>query len=326
MTRQAAFELLRSNSDAPLRDVDRLAARYGFDDRDRGLIRAIVGSEVRHRGSLRAIVKAFVPRKPKPELITLMHIGIVQLLYMDKIPDHAAVSETSDAVSRTVGQSKVPFVHGVLRNVLRARQEGTTGDPTRDLVGRDLHLNKSVFRDPVKHALLWAEDALSMPAPLMKRWTRRYRTGPAEDLARYFLEEPPLVLRVAEDANRDAMLAELRERDVDARFGPRESTIVAPASATGAVTSSDAFRAGMITVQGETAALAGSFMEAKPGEKLVDLCAAPGGKTAILAGAGADVTAIDIDERRLERARDTCERMGVADRVRFLVSDGIQFS
>ena len=71
MTRQAAFELLRSNSDAPLRDVDRLGARYGFDDRDRGLIRAIVGSEVRHRGSLRAIVKAFVPRYRYDQLMRL---------------------------------------------------------------------------------------------------------------------------------------------------------------------------------------------------------------------------------------------------------------
>ena len=320
MTREAAFHVLRSGSPAPLREVDPICAAAELDARDTGLVRAIVGTEIRRRGTLRAIVQAFVPRRPKPELITHLHIGLVQLLFMDRIPPHAAVSETADAVSRTVGQSKVPFVHGVLRTVLRAVREGASGDPRRDLVGRDTHFDREVFRDPVKHPLLWSEDALSMPAALMKRWNRRLRTSGAEALARYYLGEPPLVLRAMED--REARLAELRGADVDARPGTHASSIVCPPDATGAVTSSAAFLAGRLTVQGESALRAAELMQPRPGEELLDLCAAPGGKTAVLAERGANVVAADVDERRLERARDTVERLGVADRVEFVRSDG----
>jgi len=320
MTRQTSWHILRSKSGAPLREIDRFCTRAALDARDTGLVRAIVGTEIRRRGTLRAIVQAFVPRKPKPEIITHLHIGLVQMLFLDRVPDHAAVSETSDAVMRTVGQSKVPFVHGVLRNVARARREGLSGDPRRDLVGRDLHFDREIFRDPVKHPLLWAEDALSMPSGLMKRWTRRLRTEGAEELARYFLTEPPLVLRAATD--RDGVLEELAAAGVDARAGNRPATIVCPSDTTGAVTASDAFREGRVTVQGETAALAAELLEARAGEEVLDLCAAPGGKTAVLAASGARVVAVDDEAERLERARETCARMNVARDVEFVVSDG----
>ena len=320
MTRQAAWEILRSGSDAPTREVDRVCARNGLDDRDRGLVRAIVGTEVRRRGSLRAIVDTFARRRPKPDLIVHLHVGIVQLLFMDKIPDHAALSETCRAVSHASGQSKVAFVHGVLQNILRARREGSSGDPRRDLVGRNVHLDRAVFRDPVKHPLLWGEDALSIPSSLMKRWTRRLRTERAERLARFFLSEPPLVLRAIGDRN--ALVDELKAADIDARATEQPWSIVCSSAMTGAVTSTPAFREGRLTVQGETAVRGALLLQPEAGERLLDLCAAPGGKAALLAGTGADVVAVDIDEERLDRARQTCERLRVEERVEFIVSDG----
>jgi len=320
VTRTAAWEVLRSTSSTPMREIERVATRRGLDARDTGLLRAIVGTEIRRRGTLRAIVEAFVPRKPKPDLIAHLHVGLVQLLFHDRIPDHAAVSETSEAVGSTLGSSKVPFVHGVLRSVIRARREGASDDPRRALAGRPLHFDREVFHDPVKHPLLWAEDALSIPAALMKRWTRRYRATEAARLARFFLSEPPLVLRSV-DA-RERVLAELAAAGIEARAGGHAATIVCPADQTGPVTSCAAFREGRVTIQGATAALAAELVEARPGEEVLDLCAAPGGKTAVLAGSGAHVTAVDDDEARLARARDTCARLGVLERVELVVSDG----
>ena len=106
MTRETAWYVLRSKSGAPLRDLDAIARERGHDARDVGLVRAICGTEIRRRATLRAIVQAFVPRKPKPELITHLHIGLVQLLYLDKVPDHAAVAATSDAVAGPSGRRR----------------------------------------------------------------------------------------------------------------------------------------------------------------------------------------------------------------------------
>ena len=336
MIRQAAWHVLRSGAGNPTRTVDAFARKFELDERDRGLLRRIVATEIRRRGTLRALVRTFTRKVPKPELVAHLHIGIVQLFFLDRVPDHAAVSETCDAVARTVGASKVAFVNGVLRNLIRARREGVSGDKRRDIVDRDLHLDRAVFRDPVYHPLLWAEDALSVPAALMKRWIRRYRVEPAERLARFFLSEPPLVLR-AFDA-REALVDELTTSGVRARVGRRPATIVctgiradsdaedeeASDDPTAVVTSSAAFREGRLTIQGETAGLAAELLEARSGERLLDLCAAPGGKTAVLAREGADVVAVDRDPVRIERAVSTLRRLGLQERVKWVASDGLR--
>ena len=319
MARIAAWQVLRSGSPTPLREVDAAARAHGLDERDRALLRRLVGTEVRRRGNLRAIAAHFVRGKSKPDLVAHLHLGLVQLLFLDRVPDHAAVSETCEAVSNTIGRAKTALVNGVLRNVIRARCEGLSGDPRRDLIGRELHFAEPVFHDPEEHPLLWAEDALSLPAPLMKRWTKRLGLERARDLARSFLEEPPLSVRVVA-GEREAVRAELGEELLRAGAHPR--ILLAPSGASVAVLGSAAFREGRITVQGGAALAAAELVEARPGEELLDLCAAPGGKTAVLAGAGARVLACDVDESKGGLLRAGLERLGVSDRVTFRASDG----
>jgi 16S rRNA (cytosine967-C5)-methyltransferase len=321
MTRVAAWAVLRSGSPTPLREVPRICAGRGLDERDTALVRRIVGTEVRHRGTLRAITRTFVRGKPKPDLIAFLHVGLVQLLYLDRVPDHAAVSETIGAVDETLGHSKVNLVNGVLRNVIRSRQEGASGDPRCDLVERSLHFARPVFRDPQAHPLLWAEDALSLPAALGKRWTKRWGRVETEALARTFLSIPPLVVRgIGIEATETRRL--LEEAGVEPVEGARPELFRVDAAHTAAVTAAAAFREGRLTIQGETALAAARFLQAKDGERLLDLCAAPGGKTAVLTEAGAEVTAVDVSERRLELVCSTVERLGFAGKVRTVKSDG----
>ena len=321
MVRVAAWFILRSGSATPLREVDAAARARELDGRDRALLRHLIGVEVRHRGTLRALVRHFAHHKLKPDLVAHLHLGLAQIFFLDRVPDHAAVSETLGAVHDTVGPSKVRVVNAILRNAIRARRAGLTGDPRRDVVGRELHLHEPVFRDPDEHPLLWAEDALSMPAQLMKRWTKRFGRERARELALASSREPALVVRGV-GIDRDEARRLLASLDVETTDGHHPAALRCAAEHTERITSSPPFREGRLTIQGESALAAAELLQPSVGERLLDLCAAPGGKTAVLAEAGASVVAVDVDPERLKKVCSTVERLGLSERVELLESDG----
>jgi len=121
VTRVAAWNVLRSGSNTPMREVDRVAREHELDPRDRALLRRIVGTEVRRRGTLRALVNKFAHRHSSPNFVAHLHLGLIQLYFMDRVPPHAAVGETVGAVRDTLGTSKVKAANGILRAAQRAR-------------------------------------------------------------------------------------------------------------------------------------------------------------------------------------------------------------
>ncbi len=308
MTRLAAYTILRSGSTTPLRDVDHMSESLDVDPRDRGLLRRIVGTEVRRRATLRAIVHAVAPALKNVELMTHLHVALAQALFLDRIPPHAVLSECSEAVRRTLGPSKVRIAREFIKSVYERIENAQSGDPRRDLVGRNLSFREPVFRDPIEHPLLWAEEALSMPAPMLKRWIARHGEQRALALARLALDESPLSIRVVRGERAD-IASELNALGVTTREGQHARILVAPSSSAELVTSSSPFTEGRITIQGESALRAAEAMQSQAGEELLDLCAAPGGKTAVLRASGARVVACDASAARLERVTSTLARL-----------------
>ena len=337
MVRQLAWEVLRSGNPAPMREVDVAADEVGLDARDRGLLRRIVGAEVRHRGTLRALVDKFARGNPKVGLRTHLHVGMAQLFWCDRVPPRAALSEVVDATRRTLGPSKTAYVNGVLRAVLRARIPGHCGDPRRDLADSPWHFEEPIFADPAEHPYLWMEAALSIPSMLAKRWGKRFGDERAFALGRYFQTEPPLSLRIVQgepEAVKDELLAHVAAFTSDAGSSGEDADPAVELRASahpriwiasgdiGHLLEAPAFHEGRVTVQGEAALRAAELCAAVEGEEWLDLCAAPGGKTAVLAGAGANVTAIDVSEAKLARLTATLDRLGLASRVTCVESDG----
>jgi 16S rRNA (cytosine967-C5)-methyltransferase len=321
--RVLAWRILLEEQLDPLRLVDPSAEEEGLEPRDRALLRRIVGTEVRRRGTLRALVRTFAHGRPSREITLHLHVGLVQIYFLDQIPDHAAVGETVSATKETLGAGKGAYVNAVLRRAIDARRAGSCGNPKRDLPERDVHVAESLFPDPQEHPLLWIEDALSMPVSIARGWVRRLGEERAFALARSALVESDLSLRVAGD--REEIARELESLGCKPRRAAHPRVLLVDSGSTEAVVRSTVFTSGRVTVQGETALRAAELLEARSGERILELCAAPGGKTLVLAQGGARVLATDSNPARLQRAQENLRRLAtpeIRDRVDLVACDG----
>ena len=316
--RNIAWAILRSGANQPLREVDRAAYQENLDDRDRGLLRAIVGTEIRRRATLRAIVSRFTHGTPKPDLAAHIRVGLTQMLFLDRVPPHAAISETVSAASETLGMSKGRIVNGVLREVQRQVHLGLSGDPRCDLPDRNWHFERHIFRDPIEHPALWAEDVFNIPSHLFKRWSTRHGEEAATELAKWYLQEPPLCLWSNDDEVVDIGSLGVE----DATPSKVSSALHIPSNQISAVLQSEAFAQGKVWVQGETAQRAGAMLELKPGDRALDVCAAPGTKAMQLARKGASVIACDLSARRLSLMVPEMHRQGGGLPIQLVACDG----
>jgi 16S rRNA (cytosine967-C5)-methyltransferase len=257
--------------------LDDARTRAALDEeRDRALARALIGVVLRRLGSLRHIVASFVERglpAQAPLVETALLVGAAQILFLD-VPDHAAVDLSVRLVQADRHAARFSgLVNAVLRRVAR---EGA--------------------------ARLAALDAVALDAPdwLLARWTKTYGEDTARAIAGASGREPALDLTVKNDPRHWA-------GRLDGRVLP---TGTVRTIAHGLVTALPGFAEGEWWVQDAAAALpALLFGKEIAGRRVADLCAAPGGKTAQLAAAGAEVTAVDRAPARLERLRQNLARL-----------------
>ncbi|MGO8925183.1 MAG: RsmB/NOP family class I SAM-dependent RNA methyltransferase [Xanthobacteraceae bacterium] len=246
-------------------------------ERDRALVRVLVATVLRRLGTLRDLLGLFLDRGlpaqvPRVEIALL--IGAAQILFLN-VPDHAAVDVSvrlAQADRRAAGFAGL--INAVLRRVAR---EGA--------------------------ARLAAFDTSTLDTPdwLMTRWTAAYGAATARAIAAANRSEPALDLTVKSDP-------EYWAGKLGGRVLPTRSVRVAAA---GAVSALPGFAEGAWWVQDAGASLPVRLLGEVRGRRVADLCAAPGGKTAQLALAGASVTAVDRARARLQRLRDNLARLAL---------------
>jgi 16S rRNA (cytosine967-C5)-methyltransferase len=248
-----------------------------LDPRDRAFARLLVTTALRRLGQIDAVLDNFMRARPKAIRVhNLLRLGAAQLLFLDT-PAHAAVAETVALASGPYDYAK-GLVNAVLRRVAR---EGKADLPRQDAA------------------------RLNTPDWLWDSWKAAYGEAVTRAVAKAHLAEPPLDLTVKGDTETWA-----------ARLGGERlygNTVRRPAG--GAIEDLPGYAEGAWWVQDAAAALPARLLGDVRGRTAIDLCAAPGGKTAQLAAAGAAVTAVELSDRRAGRLRGNLERLQLDSRI-----------
>ena len=248
----------------------------GLSSRDRAFVRLLVTTVLRRLGQVDAVIGHYLER-PLPrqaaESHDIMRLGAAQLLFL-KTPPHAAV-DTAVEMTRARGFTPhLKLVNAVLRRMSR---EGA--------------------------ALVETQDAprLNTPDWLWESWTAAYGEEMTRAIATVHLAEPPLDLSVADDPQAWA----------ERLGGAVLTTGTVRLAKTARVTEMEGFAEGKWWVQDAASALPVRLLGNVAGKSVLDLCAAPGGKTLQLASGGAHVTALDRSRPRLARLKDNLSRMNL---------------
>jgi 16S rRNA (cytosine967-C5)-methyltransferase len=246
-------------------------------DRDRALMRRLVSTILRRLGTLGHLLSRLLDRgvpTDAPRAQSALLIGAAQILWMD-VPDHAAVDLSVRLVQSDRRAAKYAgLVNAVLRRCARE------GQPLIDEV---------------------KSQTLDIPPWLLKRWIAHYGESTAREMALAIGHEPSLDITVKSDAPQWATRL----------HGETLPTGTVRTLLQGSVTMLPGFTEGQWWVQDAAAALPARLFGDVGGKSIADLCAAPGGKTAQLALAGAKVTAVDRSPARMARLRDNFTRLGL---------------
>ena len=280
----------------------------GMERRDRAFIMEIVYGVLRYRDML-DLVLSWLMKKPSgvpDRTLNNMRAGLYQIFFM-RVPEWAAVNEAVELEGRHRG-----VVNGVLRNALRKR-----GEFNRRL---DDMKGEAMGMDEMAAARAMAT-LTSHPAWMVSRWVKRFGAEEAGRLVRANNEVPPLTLRVNRMRTaRDEVVELLRQKG-----HPCEPTQISPHGVR--LESTLPFEGlglkGLALVQDEAAQLVSLMLDPRPGERVLDACAAPGGKTAHIADLMEDtgeIVALDNDGARLERLMENLETQGISS-VRVVQAD-----
>ena len=278
-----------------------------LQERDRALLTELVYGTLRRRGAIDARLKRQLRRplaETDPFIRNLLRVTLYQLLFLDKIPDYAAVNEAVQLAKKKGGGKVAGFVNGALRNFLRRNNETATPQATDD----------SIAVLAVKY---------SHPEWLVERWLEYFGLEGAKELMRANNERSPLVLRVNTLKSDRRALLDLLERNGVAAVATPWSPAGVWVQSGSAVDGLPGFHQGLFQVQGEVSQLVAHLLGPQPGERVLDACAAPGGKSTHIAELMKDageVTAVDISTRGIEKIRNNATRLGLTS-IRALRSD-----
>ncbi|HLO25213.1 MAG TPA: 16S rRNA (cytosine(967)-C(5))-methyltransferase RsmB, partial [Geobacteraceae bacterium] len=299
--RRSAFDiLLRIEKERSYADIliDRELSLGHLKGPDRGLLTELVYGVLRRQGTLDHIIShCSTQRIDRLEraVTLLLRIGLYQVFFLDRVPVSAAVNEAVK-LAHVLAPRAAGFINAVLRRADRERD--SIGYPEK---GSDPGGFISAF--------------YSNPRWITEEWIGQLGVEEAEALGKAMLAIPPFTVRVNTlKTGREELRARLTAEGITAETA-RYSPVALHLSSPIQLGTLPSFREGFFTVQDESSQMAAILLAPQPGEQVLDLCAAPGGKTTHLAqlmdNRGA-IVACDASPRKLELVEETAARLGIA--------------
>ena len=286
---------------------------YVFDRRDRAFIKALSEGTIERCITIDYIINQYSSKpvnKLKPYIRGILRMSVYQILYMDKVPDNAAVNEAVKLTVKKGYQGLKGFVNGVLRNIARR--------------GRDVDIDSKAGLS-VKY---------SMPEWIIKHFERELGSKAARDAFDYFLKKPDITVRPDKPENIEKLAKKLQNQNIEYKQGsiiPYALRITKGTS----VSEIEGFSQGEFVVQDESSMLPAyiiceyikdNYPTSESSINVLDMCAAPGGKVLYLAGYEERVKCIarDVTESKVSKIEENVKRLGIKN-VLCQVADALVF-
>ncbi|MGE5316117.1 MAG: 16S rRNA (cytosine(967)-C(5))-methyltransferase RsmB [Acidobacteriota bacterium] len=290
--------------DAELRSSD-------LNDLDKSLLTEIVTGVLRWQMKLDWVLNGFFHGNFSKAEVTVrngLRTALYQIMFLDKIPHHAAVNEAVEFIKRIRGEKAGNLVNAVLRTILR-------------------NLDGIHYPDIANGAAQYLSVMYSHPLWMVRSWMNRYGYAETEKLLAANNAKPQLTLRInTAKTSIDHFLELLAQQNIAVERSRYIDTFVKTATLAN-LSHTELFRQGYVSVQDESAGIAASLLDARPGERVIDLCAAPGGKTTFIGERMQNkgvIVAVDKYSTRLDLVQESCARLGITN-VKCVAADGVEF-
>ena len=282
---------------------DTLDSYLYLDKSSRGFITRLYEGTIEKRLYLDFIIDGYSKtpvKKMKPIIMLLLEMAVYQLFFMDRVPDSAAINEAVKLAKKRGLTGLSGFVNGVLRNIARNKENIALPDKDKDLIK-------------------YLEIKYSTPRTVVEYLIKDYGNHEAEAILEAFEEKRPLVARATK--NREDLIKKLEAEGVrvstDTIF-PESLKILELDS----LSFLGSFEDGDFVIQDESSQFIGKIVGLPSGARVLDLCAAPGGKSLLFAEMEEvdEIISCDISESKTELIEDNVRRIGV-DKIRTKVND-----
>lgn len=271
-----------------------------LDKTERAFITRLVTGTIEQLILIDYVIGKFVKtplKKLRPSVLNILRMSVYQLLFMDSVPDRAVCNEAVKLAKKRGYSNLSGFINGVLRNIIRQKD----------------NIN---YPDKEKETIYYLSIKYSMPEWIVENFIDIYSTETAENILKWYVSSDSLTVRCNESkADVDTIIDMLRTDNVTVKQNPYFKGALELEN-TGALSNLKAFNEGYVQVQDLASMLPGFVLPIKQGDTIIDVCAAPGGKTLHTAdrlkGSGS-VISCDISDEKVAKIIENVNRCGFSN-------------